>query len=181
MISEIVDLTTLKLFGLRSRGLAYKVDVATIHIVEVRRRIKAPRLPPEIVDFSFAVKISPRFLVSPTDLQSRQQPTFTDSLALFTFFRGFWMTTWHDLETRTILQVDPHSLTLTGACFSILGTLSMGKLTLNRPSLQSLICNLPDFGRHLTSPSQGLPSLTSWGVKRRDPGNEVGPRPLTAR
>ena len=50
----------------------------------------------------------------------------------------------------------------------------MGKLTLNCPSLQSLICNLPDFGRHVTSPNQGLPSLASWGVKRRDPGNEVG-------
>ena len=49
----------------------------------------------------------------------------------------------------------------------------MGKLTLNRPSLQSLICNLPYFGRHVTSPNQGLPSLASWGVKRRDPGNEV--------
>ena len=49
----------------------------------------------------------------------------------------------------------------------------MGKLTLNRPSLQSLICNLPCFRRHVTSPNQGLPSLASWGVKRRDPGNEV--------
>ena len=26
----------------------------------------------------------------------------------------------------------------------------------------------------MTSPNQGLPSLASWGVKRRDPGNEVG-------
>ena len=25
----------------------------------------------------------------------------------------------------------------------------------------------------MTSPNQGLPSLASWGVKRRDPGNEV--------
>ena len=67
--------------------MAYKVDVAKIHIVEVRRRIKAPRPPPEVVDSGFAVKISPRFPVSPTDLQSRrQQPTFTDSLA------GFWTT-----------------------------------------------------------------------------------------
>ena len=49
-------------------------------------------------------------------------------------------------------------LILTGACFSIPGTLSMGKLTLNRPSLQSLICNLPYFGRHVTSPNQGLPT-----------------------
>ena len=65
--------------------------------VEARRRIKAPRLPPEVVDSGFTVKISPRFLLSPTDLQSRQQPTFTDSLALYTFFRGFWMTTRRDL------------------------------------------------------------------------------------
>ena len=87
MISEIVGLTTLKLFGLRSRGLAYKVDVATIHIVEVRRRIKAPRLPPEIVDFGFAVKISPRFLVSPTALQSRQRP-HSQIRSLYTHFLG---------------------------------------------------------------------------------------------
>ena len=53
--------------------------------------------------------------------------------------------------------------------------LSTGKLTLNRPSLQSLICILPDFRRHVTSPNQGLPSLASWGVKRRDPGNKVAP------
>ena len=76
-LSEIVDLTTLKLFGLRSRS-----------------SIKDP--PPEVIDSGFAVKISPRFPVSPNDLQSRQQPTFTDSLALYTFFSGFWMTTWHD-------------------------------------------------------------------------------------
>ena len=25
----------------------------------------------------------------------------------------------------------------------------------------------------MTSPNQGLPCLASWGVKRRDPGNEV--------
>ena len=74
-------------------------------------------------------------------------------------------------ETRTILQVDPH-----WGMFSHPGTLSMEKLTLNRPSLQSPICNLPDFGRHVTSPNQGLPSLASWGVKRRDPGNEVATR-----
>ena len=136
-------------------------------MVEVHRRIKAPRPPPEVVDSGFAVKISPRFLVSPTDLQSRQQPTFTDLLALYTFFEvsGPLDLTF---ETRAILQVDSH-----WACFPIPSTLSMGKLTLTRPSLQSLICNLPDFGRHLTSPNQGLPSLASWSVKRRDPGNEV--------
>ena len=76
-----MDLTTLKLFGLRSRGL--QSDVAKIHIVELRRQIKAPRPPPEVVDSGVAVKISPRFPVSPTDLQSRQQPTFTDLLAGF--------------------------------------------------------------------------------------------------
>ena len=36
--------------------LLSEIDVAKIHIVEVRRRIKAPRLPPEVVDSSFAVK-----------------------------------------------------------------------------------------------------------------------------
>ena len=120
----------------------------------------------EVVDSGFAVEISPRFPVSPIDLQSRQQPTFTDSLALYTFLEvsGYSGPLDMTFETRAIL---------TGACFLIPGTLSMGKLTLNRPSLQSLICNLPDFGRHVTSPNQGLPSLASWGVKRRDPGNEV--------
>ena len=85
--------------------MAYKVDVAKIHIVEVRRRIKAPRPPPEVVDSGFAEKISPRFPVSPTDLQSRQQPTFTDSLALYTFLEvsGPLDLTF---ETRAILQVD---------------------------------------------------------------------------
>ena len=119
-----------------------------------------------VVDSGFAVEISPRFPVSPIDLQSRQQPTFTDSLALYTFLEvsGYSGPLDMTFETRAIL---------TGACFLIPGTLSMGKLTLNRPSLQSLICNLPDFGRHVTSPNQGLPSLASWGVKRRDPGNEV--------
>ena len=34
-------------------------------------------------------------------------------------------------------------------------------------------------GRHVTSPNQGLPSLASWGVKRRDPGNEVVPAQQT--
>ena len=65
--------------------MAYKVDVAKTHIVEARGGIKAPRSPPEVVDSYFAVKISPRFPVSPTDLQNRQQPTFTDSHALYTF------------------------------------------------------------------------------------------------
>ena len=37
-----MDLTTLK------------VDVAKIHFVEVRRRRKAPVLPPEVVDSEFA-------------------------------------------------------------------------------------------------------------------------------
>ena len=71
-------------------------------MVEVRRRIKAPRPPPEVVDSGFAVKISPRFPVSPTDLQSQQQPKFTDSLALFS--GPLDMT----FETRAILQVDSH-------------------------------------------------------------------------
>ena len=137
----------------------------------MRRRIKAPRPPTEVVDFGFAVKISPRFPVSPTDLQSRQQPTFTDSLALYTFLGVSGplevYLTWPLKHARFC------KLILTGACFPIPATLSMGKLTLNRPSLQSLICNLPDFGRHVTSPNQGLPSLASWGVKRSDPGNEV--------
>ena len=87
--------------------MAYKVDVAKIHMVEVHRRIKGPRPPPEVVDSGFAVKISPRFLVSATDLQSRQQPTFTDLLALYTFFEvsGPLDLTF---ETRAILQVDSH-------------------------------------------------------------------------
>ena len=87
--------------------MAYKVDVAKIHIVEVRPCIKAPRPPPEVVDSGFAVKISPRFPVSPTDLQNRQPPTFTDSLALYTLLEvsgPLDMT----FETRAILQVDSH-------------------------------------------------------------------------
>ena len=64
-------------------------------------------------------------------------------------------------------------LTAGGACFPISGTLSIGKLTLDRPSLQSFICNLLDSGRHVTSPNQGLPYLAPRDVKSRDPGNKV--------
>ena len=42
-----MDLTTEKLFGFAR--MVYKVDVAKIHSVEVRRS-KAPRLPPGVVD-----------------------------------------------------------------------------------------------------------------------------------
>ena len=68
----------------------------------------------------------------------------------------------------------PRGTHSTGYGFPIPTTLSIGKLTLNRPSLQSLICNLLDSGRHVTSLNQGLPPLVPWDVKRRDPGSEVG-------
>ena len=45
--------------------------------------------------------------------------------------------------------------------------------TLNGPSPESFLCNLPDFGRHMTRANQGLSSLAPGGGKRRDPGNEV--------
>ena len=33
----------------------------------------------------------------------------------------------------------------------------------------------------MTSPNQGLPSHASWGVKRRDPGNEIDKREFLSR
>ena len=45
--------------------------------------------------------------------------------------------------------------------------------TLNRLSPESFICKLPDSGRRVTRPIQGLSSLAPEGGKRRDPGNEV--------
>ena len=47
------------------------------------------------------------------------------------------------------------------------------KFLLSRPSLHWINCHLPDSGRHVTRPYQGLSSLAP-GVKMRDPGNEVG-------
>ena len=164
LIQMIPDFqTTLKSFGLRSRGLQSRCGNNSHSGSE-------SRLPPQIVDSGFAVKISPRFLVSSTDLQSRQQPTFTRFARFIHLFWGFL----DDHLTWPLKHARFCKLILTEACFPIPVTLSMGKLTLNRPSLQSPICNHPDFGRHVTSPNQGLPSLASWGVKRRDPGNEVG-------
>ena len=48
----------------------------------------------------------------------------------------------------------------------------MTKFLLGHPSLQQFNCNLPDSGRHVTRPNQGLSSL-ALGGKMRDPGNEV--------
>ena len=71
-----------------------------------------------------------------------------------------------------------HICPRTAKCFSpVLNGISLQvetNFTLNLPSPESFICNLPDAGRHVTIPNQGLSSLAPGGGKRRDPGNEVG-------
>ena len=166
-LSEIVILTTLKLFGLRSRGLQSRCGKnshsgSTSPNKSSSASARSSRFRLCCKDFAKISSISNWFTKPSTAAHiHRFARWFLDHL------------TWPSKHARFC------KLILIGTCFPIPGTLSMGKLTLNRPSLQSLICNLPYFGRHVTSPNQGLSSLASWGVKRRDPGNEVGNTRLT--
>ena len=64
-----------------------------------------------------------------------------------------------------------HSLMAALTCLRYVET----NLTLTCPSPKSVVCNLPDSGRHVTSVFQGLsPSLSrSVGRVGENPGNEV--------
>ena len=62
-----------------------------------------------------------------------------------------------------------HSLMAALTCLRSVET----NLTLTSPSPKSIVCNLPDSGRHVTSVFQGLSLSRSVGRVGENPGNEV--------
>ena len=134
-----VVLKFLKFVSLRSHGLHTKRGKTSLRGSAFPYRYSA-------VARSCGFPLLQRFCqweISPTDLQSRQQLKLTDLLAVYNF-----------------LGHDPRNTRKSRLCFEIHifpfpGTQSMGKLILNHPFHQSLIWNLPDSRRRVTSPSQG--------------------------
>ena len=82
------------------------------------------------------------------------------------------------------LDICPRTSKRSAKCFSpAFNGLSLQvetNFTLNRPSPESFLCNLPDSRRHVTRPNQGLSSLAPGGEKRRDLGMRERPVNLIA-
>ena len=157
--SMIVDLKTIKLFR-----MACTIDVARIRCVTEDFRGYSPQRQ-AVHDFPYQISFSngkhrQTIYIIDSNLKRSHQRTYR----LFSVFSVDRYLTFHPLELG---KSNDNNTSLSPLDWVATNFLLMC------PSLETLICNLPDSGRHVTRSNQGLSSLAPGEGKRRGPGNEV--------
>ena len=160
--SMIVDLKTIKLFNLLSHGLHNRCGKDSLRnrgfpwIFSAAASSARFPLPNKFFQWEHRQTI----YITDSNFKCSHQRTYR----LFSVFSVDRYLTFHPLELNKSNDNNNSLSPLDWVATNFL---------LMCPSLKTLICNLPESGRHVTRPNQGLSSLAPGKGKRRGPGNEV--------